>query len=94
MLPQAMGVFGWCVSMGGKSFLKELAGKDAGLGQAVHAFLDLDVEKAVVDKWEVVLFVDFGRYEGNEHLHILVAIERHVEVEVFEVNAHEFGMGC
>jgi hypothetical protein len=89
-----MGVAGRSVSVGCESFLKELAGEDAGLGQVVHPLLDLDVHEAMVDqRLEVVLFDDFLGYEGDGHLHILVPIKGRVEVEVFEVDSHEFGFG-
>jgi hypothetical protein len=85
VFPQAMGVFGGRISMGSKSFLQELASEDAGLRQAVHSLLDLNVDKTNVDEWEEVVLVDnFGRYEGDGHLHVLVSIKECVQVEVLD----------
>ncbi len=95
VFPQAMGVFGGRIPVGGKSFLQEFACEDAGLRQAVHSLLDLNVDKTIVDKWEeVVLVDDFGRYEGDRHLHVLISIEGRVQIEVLEVDGHEFCVGC
>ena len=56
--------------------------------------MDFNVDETVVDKWEeVVLIDDFVRYEGDWHLHVLVSIERRVQVEILEIDTHKFGVG-
>lgn len=47
---------GLVVAVLGEAFGEEFVGKHAGLGQAVHAFIDADVDVAVVGKGEEIVF--------------------------------------
>ncbi len=59
MMEEARSVFGRTVAKGGKMFDKAVVCKDAGLREAVHAFANLDHDRAVVDEgFEVVLVHD------------------------------------
>jgi hypothetical protein len=47
MPPEAQCEFGLMVAMDGKAPGKELVGKDSGLRQAIHAFLNLNIHMAI-----------------------------------------------
>jgi hypothetical protein len=52
MSPEARCELGLMVSMDGQATGKELVGEDAGLGQAIHAFLHLNIHMAIGNQWD------------------------------------------
>jgi hypothetical protein len=86
-----MGVFAWVVSRFGKMSYKSVVCKDSGLGQAVHAFPDFDLDGSMVDLVVKFIFVDECRWNiGQGNAHVFVLGHRCLKVKVFEVNDHEF----
>jgi hypothetical protein len=62
MMEEAGSVFGRTVAKGGNMFDKAVVCKDSGLREAVHAFTNLDHDRAVVDEgFEIVLVHDAVR---------------------------------
>lgn len=83
------------VTMRLKEFLDEAVGKYTSLGQAVHAFanLNIDVLLAIVSQVpEVVELHDCRGNHGNEDAHVFIFGHRCVKVEVFEVPCHMTGV--
>ena len=67
----------------------------SGLGYTIHAFSDFDIYKAIVDEaGELVLFHDGGWNDSDWNPHVLVGVHGCVQVEVFQVHAHHFGVRC
>ena len=46
--PETWSVLALVITFGGEAFFKELVGKDAGLGQAVHPFSDFDIDPSFI----------------------------------------------
>ncbi len=68
---------------------KELVGKDASLWQSPDGFSHLEVDVAFNDLLlEVVLGDDPKREQADGHLHVLVLVKRHCELEIADVKAH------
>ena len=64
------------------------------MGQAVHALVDLDIDKSVGHFWhEMVVVDDLLWNEFHRDAHVFRSFEWCVEVKVFDVRRHEFGGG-
>ena len=87
-------MLGWGIAVGGEVGNEALVGEDAGLGQAVHAFLDLDEYISIVYLVvQVVLLHDDVGYVLHRYSHIFEAIHRSIEVEVFDVGGEDARSG-
>ncbi len=84
------------VTLFGKSLLKELAGNDAGLGEAVHSFPNFDVDPSVFVNQvpEIVFYDDLFRDDVKLEAHVFRIGHQGVEVEVGQVDAKEHGTRC
>ncbi len=96
MTPEARSVLALVITPFGQSLFEELVGNDAGLGEAIHAFTNLDIDPSViVDQVpEVVFFDDLVRDEFESEAHVFRIIHWRVEVEVGQVNAQEYRARC
>ena len=75
-----------------ETLFKEFVGEAAGLGKAVDAVADLEVDPSVVDEVIEIIFVDeVLRDVGEPDLAVLGIIERRCEVVVSDVVAYESG---
>jgi hypothetical protein len=94
--PEARSVLALVVTPLGQSLFEELVGDDAGLGEAVHAFLNFNIDSSVlVDQVpEVVSYDDLVRDDLESEAHIFRIGHRSVEVEVGQVNAEEHRLRC
>ncbi len=74
-------------------FFEKILGKDAGLWEAIHALLDLDVDSAIgsCNFFEVVYLEKFGRYVFELHVHVLGTSHRGVEIKIFEIDCAVVG---
>ena len=82
------------VPMSCEAFGEQLVGNFSRLGQIVHSLGYLDVNVVVVD--ERVQFVcghDFVRDLADVEAHVFRALHRRVQVEIFNVHAHEACVG-
>ena len=72
LLPEAWGVLALVVYFLAEALFKELVGKDAGLGEAIHPFSNLDVYPSVfINKVsEVVVVNDFVGDDVQLQLHL------------------------
>ena len=62
------------------------------LWQSIHTFVNLDIDVAIVHQWhEVALIDDFLRNELDRELHEFRSLHWGVQVEVLDVDSHEFG---
>lgn len=94
MAKKARCVFTLVVAMAGKVGDKFIIGNAAGLGKAIHAFVDLHIDIAIANKGTKVVLVKNGLGdEGYWDHHVLWAGEDGVQVEVLDVHAHEHGVG-
>jgi len=83
------------VSMLGETFLEELVGEDPGLWEAIHTLPDLHVNIPLADlALELVMFDDVGRKKGNGHTHVLIPIERSLEIHVLNVGPTKLCTRC
>ena len=81
------------ISMLEKAFDQEFLCDHARLGKAVHAAANFQVDLAVVDLvHQVVLVDDLLWYDVNGQEHIFVAFHGGAQVEVFDIDNHEFGI--
>eukprot|EP00978_Attheya_sp_CCMP212_P049021 scaffold605156_cov122-Attheya_sp.AAC.1 len=68
---ETWGVLGLVVSRGFEVLDEVVVGKDASLGQAIHAFTDFNDDVAIMDKWgKMVLFHNtfWNVFYGNAHI--------------------------
>ena len=80
------------VAMLAKTFFEESGGKNAGLGQSIHAFVDADVDVAVVDLVkELVLLYDFFRDQIETDFHIFGFLHGSGEIEIFNISHNHSG---
>ena len=83
------------VSVFEEAFGEEFIGKLSCLLEPVHALGEFLVYPAAVGRLFEFIFVDdFLRYHAELDACILWAIERRVEVEVFQVGGHEPCIWC
>jgi len=94
--PEARGVLALVVALCGQLLFEELVGDDAGLGEAVHSFLNFNVHPSLfVDQVpEFVFFNDFFRDDVESEAHVFRIGHRSVEVEVGQFDAKEHGARC
>jgi len=94
--PEAPCVLALVVTPFGQSLFEELVGDDAGLGEAVHAFSNFDIDPSVVVDQvpDVVFDDDLVRDDLESEAHVFRIGHRSVEVEVGQVNAEEHGARC
>jgi len=94
--PEARCVLALVVTSFEHSLFEELVGNDAGLGEAVHAFLNFDIDPSIiVDQVpEVVFDDDLVRDDLELEVHVFRIGHQSVEVEVGQVNAEEHGAQC
>jgi len=91
--PEARSVLALVVTLFGQSLFEELVGDNAGLGEAIHAFANFNIDSSfVVDQVLEVVFDDdlFGDDVESE-AHVFRIGHRSVEVEVGQINAEEHG---
>jgi hypothetical protein len=92
VFPEALHEGGLVVAVFRQTFGEKVVGELAGLGQAVHAFVDADVYVAIVGEGlEVVRIYDFLWDEDKGNAHVFGSVHGRVEVEVFYVEAHVLG---
>ena len=92
---EAWRVWKLVVSMLGETFLEELVGEDPGLWEAIHTLPDFHVNMPLADlAFELVMFDDVGRKEGNGHTHVLIPIERSLEIHVLNVGPTKLCTRC
>jgi hypothetical protein len=95
VFPEAVCEVHWRVSMWSKKFDKLVVGDFAGLWEAVHASLDLDVDKAVADFGSQIVQVHDGIWDHVDgYSHVLISVHGRSQVEVLEVASHEFCAWC
>ena len=85
------------VPMLGKASFEQVVGQNAGLGKAIHPFANFNVHTlglGVHQVLQVVLVNDFlwNDVQGNAHKQ-LKSFHWGAQVKVFDVNAHESGIG-
>ena len=94
MFEQTRSVGALVVSMGSQVGDEGVVGDLASLGQAIHAFMDLNVYVPIVDEGtKVVLVKDGLGNEGDRDHHVFIPGHWGVEVEVLDVDCHELGIG-
>jgi hypothetical protein len=73
-----------------------LVGKDARLGEAIHAFANIDVHPPIGsdDVMEVVGNNDFVWDDVEAKAHVLWIGHGRVKIKVSQVNANKNGTGC
>ena len=77
-----------------EAYFKEFIREHAGLGKAVDAAPNLEVDPAVAGVFEEVVFLcEFVRDVAEFESDVLRAVERGVEVEVADVEGGELGAG-
>ena len=82
------------VAMFGKVWNKFVIGDAAGLGKAVHAFVDFNIDIAFVDKGGKVVLLKDGLWDqGDREHHVFGTIEVGVQVEILNVHGHKQGVG-
>ena len=95
MFPQAGGLFAFIITMGGKAFLQEFVCQYTSLGEAPNCPSHFQVYVSIVHLvCEVVLFGNPWGKQGKRHAHVFVSIEGGQKVEIFDVEAHIFCVGC
>ena len=97
VFPQAGSERNRCVPMRCQVLDEAVVGDAAGLGKAVHAFPNFDVDVSIVDKGgEVVLGHDGVGDDGDwdAHVGVVLGLHRRVQVEILEVAGHEAGVLC
>ena len=97
VLPEAWRGRALMVAMFVESFFELILGEDAGLQEALHALLDLDVDSAIRsrDLFEVKYLDKFGWYIFELHAHVLGTSHGSVEMKIFEIHcavAGTFGL--
>ena len=92
MLPKGRGSSNGGVAKLGKVDLEPIVCNTAGLFQAWHAFVDLQVHPSVGCKLaEVVLGDNFFRKYVQADLHILIARHRSIVIKCFKIQSEETG---
>ena len=90
MAEEAGGVFTLVVAVFGKVGNEGVVGDAAGLGEAIHAFVDFDVNVTFVDEgFKIVEFKNCLRDERDRDHHELGTGHRGVQVKVLDVHDHE-----
>ena len=95
MAEEAWGVGLLVVAMFAKSFLEEFVGKDTGLGKAIHAFADFNVDVVLVNLLlQLIMVNDVWWEQGDRHVHVFVAVEWSLQKHVLYVGASKACTRC
>jgi len=97
MMPEAWGYGAWCIPMGGKELLELLVGQEPGLGEAIHAALNFNIDVPIVDQGvEPVVVHDVSGEHGDRDARVCIILGLHggAQIKIFEITHHAFGMGC
>ncbi len=90
MAPEAWGGFGLVISLSKTVGSEEIVGKNAGLGKAITALANLEVDLPItITTLKVVFLNEFCRNVSNFNADIFEVWNWSIEVEVFEVNGAE-----
>ena len=95
VFPEARGVAAWPVAMFGQSFGQKFLCNHSGLWKSIHSTANFHVDFTIVDLVHEVVFIDdflWDHLDGQEH--VLVSFHGCTQVEILDVNAHEFCMWC
>ncbi len=97
MTPEAWGYGAWCIPVGGKELLELLVGQELGLGEAIHAALNFNIDVPIVDQGvEPVVVHDVSGEHGDRDARVCIILGLHggAQIKIFEITHHAFGMGC
>ena len=95
MFEESRDQWGLVVTSLGKDGDEFIIGNAACLWEAIHPFAYFNIDIAIFDKQvEVVVFHDGQWYIGDADAHVFIAFHICVEVEIFEIHAHEACIGC
>jgi hypothetical protein len=90
MAPEAWGEFGLIISFTKKAGSEEIVGKNAGLGQAITALANFEVDPTVwIATLKFVFLNRFNRNVCNFNADIFRVWHWSIKVEIFEVNGAE-----
>ncbi len=90
VVPEAWGGFGLVISFGKKAGSEEILNKNAGLGQAITALVNLEVDPPItIATLKVVLLNEFRQNASNFNADIFRVRHWSIKVEVLEVNGAE-----
>jgi hypothetical protein len=88
--PEAQGGFGFVISFSKKAGLEEIARKNAGLGKAITALANFEVNPTItLATFKFVLLYEFCRNVFNFNADIFRVRHWSIEVEVLEVDGAE-----
>ncbi len=80
--------------MGGKAFLEELVGQDAGLGKSPHGTSHFQINVSVEDFVLSGILFDNPRGEkGKRDAHVFESVKWGRKVKVFDVEGHYLALG-
>ena len=84
VVPETGSVLALVIAFGGEAFFEELVGKDAGLGQGIHPFLDVNIDPSFfVDQIaEVVFYNDLFGDDVQAEAHVLWLGHWSIEVKI------------
>ena len=92
--PETWSGGGMIVTSGVQTLFEETVSEDSGLGQAVNAATNFEINPAVVCEGEKIIFVDeLIRNIGELNADVFGMIERSCEIEVFDIETSEFCTG-
>ena len=82
--PETWSVLALVIAFGREAFFEELVGKDAGLGQAVHPFLDFDIDPSFFADQvvEVVFYDDLFGDDAKVEAHVLWLEHWSIEIKI------------
>ncbi len=90
VVPEAWGGFGLVISFSKKAGLEEIIGKNAGLGQAITALANLEVDPTfTIATLKFVFLNEFRRIVCNFNADIFRVRHWSIEVEILKVNGAE-----
>jgi hypothetical protein len=88
--PEAWGRVGLVIYFSKKAGLEEIVGKNAGLGQAVTALANLEVDPTVtIATLKVVILDEFCQNDSNFNAGIFRVRHQSIKVEILEVDGAE-----
>jgi hypothetical protein len=72
-----------------------VVGKDTGLGEAVHAFVNFTIDKTIDREGCESLVLNYGGWDFlQSHAHVLWSCHWRVQIKVLYVKRHELGARC
>jgi hypothetical protein len=90
VVPEAWGEVGLVISLSKKAGLEEIVGKNAGLGKAITALANLEVDLPVtIATLKVVFFNEFCRNVSDFNADVFGVWHWSIKVEVLEVDGAE-----